>query len=323
VTNRRTNLLLRIRKHAAIPENLLSEAFANLLRQIAVAHPSEASKIVGKLTDGAIDVSEDEWDRVVISTQISADVLNYPDIEIRSNDFICWIEAKDGGEPKACQLRRYHRVLDLRPETSKALVSLTRSRILPVELPLLRPAVGWSQVAVWLNDALTEDSDIDPVVDYLISEFLNFLGGIDMTVDKVGFELVSGAQQLRNMQSLVREALELECGVTPHSAGSMDGWSYYVPDAKGTMAFAGVLNFDNPESLGFEAHDGFISMSSDLGEDWDVPRKGWRRRDLDLAAEEVHFFALLVSSQTALVRKFFRECLDQVGHEQGKRAVRA
>jgi hypothetical protein len=322
MNDRADNLLLRIRKYAAIPENLLSEAFANLLRQIAEERPSEASKIVGKLTDGAIDVPEGEWDRVVISTQISADANNYPDIEIRNNDFICWIEAKDGGEPEENQLQRYHRLLDLRPETSKTLVSLTRSRILPVELPLLGPAVGWSQVAVWLNDALSGDSDVNPVVDYLITEFLNFLGGIDMTVDKVGFELISGVQQLRNMQSLVREALELESGVRPHSAGSMDTLSYFVPDANGTMAFAAILYFNKPESLGFEAHDGFISTSSNWGDDWDVSRKGWRKRELDLEAEEVHFFALSVSSQTALVRQFLRECLDQVGHESGKRAVR-
>ena len=323
MTDQSDNLLLRLRKHAAIPENLLSEAFAHLLRRIVKSHPSEASKIVGRLTDGAIDVPEDEWDRVVISTQISADANNYPDIEIRNTNFICWIEAKDGGDPEVDQLQRYHRLLDRRPETSKALVSLTRSRILPVELPLLQPAVGWSQVAVWLNEALPEESCVDPVVDYLITDFLIFLGGIDMTVDKVGFELVSGVQHLRNMQSLVREALELESGVRPHSSGSMDTLSYYVPDSKGTMAFAAILYFDNPGSLVFEAHDGFISTDSDLSDGWDVPHKGWRRRELDLTAEEVHFFALSVSSQTALVRKFLRECLDQVGHKKGARAVRA
>ena len=144
-----------------------------------------------------------------------------------------------------------------------------------------------------------------------------------MTVDKVGFELVSGVQQLRNMQSLVREALELESGITPHGVASLEAIRYHVPDSKNAMAFIAVLYFENPESLGFEALDKFVSADITLGSEWDVPWKGARRRKLDLADEEVHFFALSVASQTTVVRQFLRECLDQVGHEKGKRAVSA
>ena len=144
-----------------------------------------------------------------------------------------------------------------------------------------------------------------------------------MTVDKVGFELVSGVQQLRNMQSLVREALELESGITPHGVASLEAIRYHVPDSKNAMAFIAVLYFENPESLGFEALDKFVSADITLGSEWDVPSKGARRRKLDLADEEVHFFALSVASQTTVVRQFLRECLDQVGHEKGKRAVSA
>ena len=144
-----------------------------------------------------------------------------------------------------------------------------------------------------------------------------------MTVDKVGYELVPGVQQLRNMQSLVREALELESGVTPHGVASLDAIRYHVPDSKKAMAFVAVFYFENPESLGFEAVDEFVSADINLGSDWDIPWKGARRRELNLAAEDVHFFALSVASQTAVVRQFLRECLDQVGHGKGKLAVRA
>ena len=104
---------------------------------------------------------------------------------------------------------------------------------------------------------------------------------------------------------------------------SLEAIRYHVPDSKNAMAFVAVIYFENPESLGFEAVDKYVSADINLGSEWDVPWKGARRRELNLAAEHVHFFALSATSQTAVVRQFLRKCLEQVGHEKGKRAGNA
>ena len=167
-------------------------------------------------------------------------------------------------------------------------------------------ALGWSTGAVWLNDTLPDNSTskVDPVVRHLLTEFLNFLGGIGMTVEKVGDELVSGIEQLRKMQSLVREALELECGIRPHASASMETFTYYVPDSSGVMAFAAFLYLENPTGLGFHARNEFIPTEVDLNEGWDVPEPNFHRRELDLTS--VQFFADSAAEQTALVRRFLR-----------------
>ncbi|MBN4064101.1 hypothetical protein JYU04_00015 [Dehalococcoides mccartyi] len=314
------NFLLRIRKYASIPENLLSEAFANLLTHIADSHPAEASRLLNRITDGALQVPDEQWELVDITTQISADANNYPDIEIKGSDFICWIEAKDGGDPEVDQLARYHNLLVARSEQNKALISLTRSRLLPVELPLLRPAVGWSQIAVWLSEAFWNgQNDLDPTVAHLKTEFLNYLGGIGMTVNKVGFELVSGLKQLENFRALIRECLELESGVNPHSVAATDAIRYYVPDPNGSMALVVLIKFENPEKLGFESVDRFLPAHIELPDDWTRPWKGAHKKDLNLADESVYFFSRSVASQAALVRGFIRECLDETGHVRGER----
>lgn len=320
MSNQEPNFLLRIRKYAAIPENLLSEAFANVLTHIADSHPTEASQLVNQITNGIIQISPEQWEFVDITTQVSADADNYPDIEIKGSDFICWIEAKDGGAPESDQLNRYHNLLTKRPEEHKALISMTRSRLLPVELPLLRPAVGWSQIAVWLGKALSNrQGDLDPTVDHLQTEFLEYLGGIGMTVNKVGFELVSGLKQLENFRALVRECLEIESGVTPHSATATNSIRYYVPDPKGSMALTVVIDLKDPETLGFESVDRFLPREIELSEEWFAPWKGSHRKVLNLADESVYFFSRTVASQAALVRGFILECLDEVGFVKGER----
>jgi hypothetical protein len=170
--------------------------------------------------------------------------------------------------------------------------------------------VRWYQVADWL-EAERGRYTFKAVSAFLVQQFLGLLGMKGMTMGQVTWELAGGIRALRNFLNMLQEAAHVAdvrvqpWGNTEEAGVYLDGRNYWV----------GIL-FDHPDTLVFttwnRSVDPVKATALGTGEvrEWDDKKGHSWRRELDLAAEAVHFYARPRSSQMQVLEAFILESME-------------
>jgi hypothetical protein len=224
---------------------------------------------------------------------------------------LAFIEVKSESAASSAQLEKYRKLLDESGVLHTRLVLLTR------HLVDLDPAnlvgvhcVRWYQVADWL-EAERVQYTFKAVSAYLVQQFLGLLGTKGMTMGQVTWELAGGIRALRNFMNMLVEAAQA-AGVkvqakayTGETGVFLDGHNYWVG-----------INYDYPDRLLFQTWNRPVSPGAaetlGVGEvhEWNNKKgHGWAR-ELDLTAENVHFYARPRASQMQLLETFIRESME-------------
>ncbi len=294
---------------ASEQENFLTESFAYLLEHLRITEAQAFVAIISRLTRDGVCVDATDLNGVTVDTQVATEH-GYPDLELTGPGFHVFIEVKDRSPVDPGQLDRYSRALQESSAETRCLVLLTRyAPPWDLKARFLVTPVRWSEVAVWLNDFVPPDQDAEPVAEFLAQEFLWFLKGKGMTIEKVGYELNEGVDSLRILRDMIGEALHA-CGIEKiWSAGGHNFTGFGVPYAGATTQTVQLLvHFDSPSILEPIVAEDLIPEKSRA--DWSPADRGWRVRQLNLSSEEVHFFARTVDSQRNVLEGFIRDGLD-------------
>jgi hypothetical protein len=267
-------------------ENYLTEAFVYVLRNLNANAPAAYREFIGQLCD----LSDDEFGldgRVSVGTQ-SGLAEGRPDIRFDISDrHVVFVEVKDWSPLSDGQLEKYFRSIQNEFGERGKLVLLTRSRhsIQETELdPALYHHVCWYEVYSWIEDL---DLSHEMTANY-ISEFMAFLEGKAMGVQKVGWEFEDGIKSMVVFTNLLETAVS---EAWPDSKVRRSaGWSWrglYVDEEH----FIG-FRFDEPTTLVFENNQGTNPTYK-----------------VDLTLQDVHFHSLSAGVQLENLTDFITSAM--------------
>jgi len=92
-------------------ENFTTESLVLMLKRLLLERPDVACSLLKNLTDGFLDLSEEQAKRTSIQTQTTIDE-GKPDIEIAVDDYLVYIEVKIDSELGEDQLTKYRHALE-------------------------------------------------------------------------------------------------------------------------------------------------------------------------------------------------------------------
>lgn len=313
------NLLLSLHKWASRhDENFLTETFVHLLRHLLQYDPTAAVNILRQLTSGALNLTAEDACLVNITTQVTTSE-GRPDIEVRMQKHLVYVEVKAESGADHNQLQRYRSALEKSGFDNTTLILLTRYAMDLVDGEIVADAVlRWYQIAEWLEHELGRETIRQHASVYVVEQFLGFLEGRNVTMEPVSWEFIRGVQSLRRLMEMLDEVLgsvkdsyELLSQFT-----SAWVWIGYLIGSKPEQYFIGI-HYDRPHVLVFSTADIKIDESVREGLGVDQMLYGtWIIRELDLSSEEVHFFARPSASQLQCVKRFLVESLDSIKSTQ-------
>lgn len=287
-------------------ENFITDAFAHLLRRLVEYDPPAGLQILSRLTNERFSV---EWGTqgVTIRTQVTA-ALGRPDIEIRSPRHLVYVEAKIESGLGYRQLERYleQQQNELLPIGS-TLVILSRY---PVDIPeSIRPKViaqRWYEVAHWLDLLLGQGLVSDPVNKFLVEQFLGFLQGRNITMEKVGPELIPGVRAFRSLISMAAEVIASHGLSTASTFGrEWAGYNFY----KAKQEYFLGMYYEQPQSLVFQTNFAVSPEAvTEIGTGKVINRQ-WRN-ELPLDDEAEPFFSLDRGQQLDRIAQFLERSLE-------------
>lgn len=308
------NLFARLHKWATRQdENFLTESLAVVLEQLLILAPETGTRLVKQLTDGFIDVLPDAASSIEISTQVEA-VSGRPDLEVRTRNRLVWVEVKVESRLRTGQLEGYRVLLRESGFDATRLILLTRY---PEGYAQggehADQEVRWFEVTDWLESELPQLDPGAAVAIYLLRQFLNFLRARGMNLTQVGKYLPEGLSAAVSLLNMLGEAA-VACGVKPLNRPQSRAIGLYLNEGDYWVGIA----FERPTILSFASSRVRVdpAAAAQLVEgttfEWGPGRgHGWKR-ELDLDAEEVHFFVRSKVSQIRVLEKFLRECLEMV-----------
>ena len=106
-------------------ENFTTESLVLILKRLLLERPDIACSLLKDLTDGFLDLSEEQAKRTGIQTQTTIDE-GKPDIEITVDNYLVYIEVKIDSELGEDQLTRYRHALESAENKRSFLVFLSR-----------------------------------------------------------------------------------------------------------------------------------------------------------------------------------------------------
>jgi len=281
-------------------ENYLTEAFVFLLTHLLEKDRESAVKILDRLCveDEQFNFAPEQT--IIISTQKTTEE-GRPDIEILAPNTRIYIEVKDYAPLGYRQIERYREALKAHPEKNKWIVLLTRFAVELEGGAESDKHVRWFEVYNWLAEAELED----PVSEYLVRAFMDFMEEKQMSIQKVGWEYINGVPALNNLMNMIRVAIEsLSLPVHQRTAGwDWKGFSILEGDH-----WCGIY-FDRPLTLVLDLPK--EKYDSEKLTDPAYPFEDAQRAIrflLDL--ESAHFFSLNKDEQLALITTFLRASLD-------------
>ncbi len=225
------------------------------------------------------------------------------------------VEVKIEAEVRLRQIVRYRQLLADSGVANTALILLTRYPVIFGNAEA-KPdgTVRWFHVAESLRSEKGAHQ-FRSVSNYLSEQFLAFLEVRGMVMAQVTWDLASGVRALRTLSDMLYE-VAVACGVQAQQAGGRD---YHGVNLNNRDYRVG-LYFDRPHFVVFETNYRPVddAVAARLGIAGVYERKAtvgrhhaWRR-ELNLEAEDVHFFARSPARQIQLLEKFVRESLDLV-----------
>ncbi len=309
------NLLVSLSKWASgQQENFLSDAFVHLMNVLAHDSPAAFAMVVENMSDGTIRPTGDSAEAFTLISQVHFSE-GTPDIEIAGPGSYALVEVKDESPVDVDQIERYLKLVKESEAGSKCLVLLTRYQppALP-DSPLLKP-VRWTQITEWLRSA-EERFNFDETSIYTLRQFIGFLEAKGMSVNKAGWEMLSGIEQFANFKVLLQQAMESAGAHKVYAAYGADFNGWAIPDiSTGNSAFYVYIRFGEPERLRFTCNARYVPEEG--REFWDIRPTDSEtlEKTIDLGSEEVHFFSRSLSSQIAILEEFVSTCLLQTTYE--------
>jgi|GEM_PF-743519 len=320
--NKDNNLLAALHKWAwRQDENFVSEAFAHLLRHLRDNEPHDFVELLSYLTDGRLKVVEGEAGFVEITTQVAKDE-GRPDLQVGTLDHLVYVEVKVESGLGWKQLIRYRDALNNERVLNKTLVLLSRYDVSPDD-SMGKPDVSrrWYRVADMLRGMLGPTAWRESLSGFFVRQFVDFLEARGMTMEKVTWELKNGVKAVWNLMGMVNEAL-LSQNAKPSSSIGKDFAGYGVNER---AAWVGVT-WEEPEQLAFHTWE-YPTLENGAeaigyGEvrpyKWSNSKFAWYNI-LDLASEDVHFFARSRESQMQCIEEFVKKGLEGVAKLEATR----
>ena len=308
-----TNVFARLHKWATRQdENFLTESLAVVLEQLLVLAPAVGVRLLSRITGGFIDLPPEDSNGIEIQTQVEA-VSGRPDLEIRTQHRLVWVEVKAESALRIGQLEGYRVLLGESGVQQTKLILLTRypEKFGPDDAcPDLE--LRWFEIADWLEAELTVCHEADPVAGFLAQQFLDFLGGRSMTLAQVDKFMPEGVRALSNMMNMLAEAAAV-CKVPAQRSAT---WEYFGLNLGSPKSWIGV-EFSEPDDIVFATRCKInpdaaakLGVGEVFEQDGSPGFFRWRRF-AGLNTEEVHFFIRTKVRQMQWLETFLRECLAQ------------
>ena len=265
-------------------ENYLTEAFVYLLKTVLVREPACGISILADMLIFPVEEIQNRSGAINISTQDTYEE-GRPDIIIRMGvDCLFFIEVKHDSRIGHHQLESYLDALEKEAPAYKQLILLTRSKHSIQETDLEAgnfQQICWYEISGWLSNLEIEDE----IINFLVNEFLDFLRGKEMSMERVSWEYIKGVLALRSLADMVGVAVAE--AFPEERTRRTAGWNwigYYL--GEGTDLWVGV-RYANHLQLVMENNNG---------------NEPTFKKDLDLS--EIHFFSLAAGEQLEEIIRF-------------------
>lgn len=235
-------------------ENYLTETLVFVVKLLLEREPPLGLELTNLLA-----CQDEPWftsaSSVQITTQVSTEA-GTPDIELRQDGVLIYVEVKHDAPLGLDQLERYKQQLDASQIEKRDLVLLSRSRYSNPGTSLDHTAyrrLYWYKIHSWL---LTADV-CDEVDRYLCRSLVSFLEEQKMSVKQVDWQYMGGVPAMLDLTNMMETALAEAIPNTKltHTAG----WSwrgFYLP---GDYWFG--FRFDRPLLLVFEDNRGYTPVT--------------------------------------------------------------
>jgi len=316
-TSRNTNLLVALHHWASRQdENFITDAFAHLLRHLIARDKMVGMELLSYLTNERLSVTFGD-SPIEIRTQVTV-AKGRPDIEICSIDHLVYVEAKVESGLGDRQLERYLEELDAckSPEAS-TLVVLSRY---PVEIhsDISKRVVArrWYQVAHWLIEALERGDIKDCVSKFLVEQMIDFFKARNITMEKVGPDMLTGVRAFRSLTAMLSEAIFAKRMTVKDSFGRE--WAGYYFNKKEQDFFLGVY-YEQLNILVFETHNfpvipdiSTVLNTGKIVRANHIRNKHQWKNELALDSEEFNFFEQTRECQMQCIEKFLSDSLEAV-----------
>ncbi len=297
------NLLSRLFQWAwRQDENFTTEAFAHLQRQLLALDPARGLSLLSFLTGDSLKCEAERASRIEILTQVSYRQ-GRPDIEIRAPEFLGFVEVKDESSEGENQLARYRAILNDSGVAHTCLVYLTR-----YPPGTISEGAGtviqrrWHEIAQHLLVALKKEKWQDREARFLAGQFAGYLEERGMAIQEVTWELERGVKSVWNLVAMIGEAVAKE---NPKKSAGWEYAGFYIRDKK---AWVGLW-WEEPARLYFCTEDLDVKENApDVVGYGEMDEGGWQIK-VDIASEDVHFFARSRSSQLKCIEDFVRRGL--------------
>lgn len=286
-------------------ENFLTEIFAFLLRYLIENEQDAAIKLLKHLSHNMLIMSPNELSGINIRTQTVTSG-GIPDIEIKTNNILIFIEAKIDSDFGNKQLERYKNFLNsytLQTSLKTALITLTRYQY-KLHNADIDPDYGfrWHDLSDWLNDlSITKD-----ISRFLVEQFLGLLKHRGIAMETISWQLIDGLKSLKNLTVMIGEALSATSTPIHSRSGAWNWIGYYLENKK---FFVGIY-FDTPHLVVLNTEE--VSLRNDCPEEPEIGRyqgTGWRN-EIDLSSENIHFFSRSKASQIACLEEFIKNSIE-------------
>lgn len=279
-------------------ENFTTEAFVYLLNHL-LGHERACGEALVRLLCFPEDPTSHVGGRIhEITTQWVTEE-GTPDIRIESDALVAFIEVKKGSGLARDQLGRYRRILAKQAEGRATRLGLLTVYPMGVQEDEERPDshARWDQVA----DLLGKLELSQELSKYLVDEFLSFLRGQVMTVQRVSWEYMAGTKALCDLTNMIGKAVE-GARIPIHQCSGAWGYRGYYLDGK--KYWVGVY-LETPQQIVFETVESRVDAAKvkELGRA-EVREDGKCVIRLDLDSEPVHFFARSKESQLECLTGF-------------------
>jgi len=304
-------------------ENFSTEGFAYLLRLLLDKEPEKGKELVRLVTEGKLDLTPERARCIAITCQKDTE-LGRPDLEIKTQDAVVYIEVKDSAGLGWEQLERYRIELLSKREPIKILVLLTRyvPEFNGDEKADVR--LRWYKVAETLQQFVDSGPWKSPESLFVTNQFVGYLRFRGMTMDRVSWELKNGTQAVWNLIKMLGEALSGKKNV---KFKKTVGWEFVGYWIEGQKAWVGIY-WESPSLLQFEIMEDEEKVNKDTP---DTVSKGkvedlvsatdglrWVNK-LDLESEEEHFFARSFGSQMGRLEEFLKTGLEALGQLENRK----